>query len=521
MPARTRVYPLPHSAPLRVGAAPACHIEIASAGVHPEHAVLKWDGTRLRLDILGPTFVNGKPMNGKVILKPGDEISIEGAHLAIGLCHSGTSTRRRALTHSEFRHRVWEELARARRGGRETCLAMLRAKATEGGALAAVALDMMRAGDLIATYANDELELLLPDTPRAAAKQVIERLLHVAGLRARFGLVVGPQDGDNADRLIYAARCALRQVRSKSESEPPPPARRRRGPSAPVAEDTSTQVLLETLKTAAATESPIRLIGERNSGKGVFARWIHDHSPKSNGPFIVIRCASISCLDAAWTEFGDGGEEEPSRLASARGGTVLLDEVGDLPGPYQPILAARLREEAGLTRVVASSHRTLEGLLERGAFDANLAKALAGDTAQIPALRERPADILPLATAFAQEFAEATAPNFSPGAVARLYSYPWPGNVLELRNAIERAVRLTPSADILAEHLPTDPLPAATGDGALRVHVDSVERDAIVKALADSNHNQTHAARRLGVSRRALIYKMEKYGLKKPPRATR
>ncbi len=106
--------------------------------------------------------------------------------------------------------------------------------------------------------------------------------------------------------------------------------------------------------------------------------------------------------------------------------------------------------------------------------------------------------------------------RMAPGALARLRSHPWPGNVLELRNAMERAVRLAGEGEILAEHLPSDALPAA-GDGRLREHVDSVERDAIVKALADANHNQTHAAKRLGISRRALIYKMEKYGLKAPP----
>ena len=84
-----------------------------------------------------------------------------------------------------------------------------------------------------------------------------------------------------------------------------------------------------------------------------------------------------------------------------------------------------------------------------------------------------------------------------------------------------RALKLAGGGEILAEHLPSDNLPVATGEGRLREHVDSVERDAIVKALAEANHNQTHAARRLGLSRRALIYKMEKYGLKPPPGSIR
>ena len=102
-------------------------------------------------------------------------------------------------------------------------------------------------------------------------------------------------------------------------------------------------------------------------------------------------------------------------------------------------------------------------------------------------------------------------------ALARLRSYPWPGNVLELRNAVERAARLAAGGEVLSEHLPSADLQAGRGRGRLRQRVDSIERDAIMKALADNNHNQTHAARRLGISRRALIYKMEKYGLKPPP----
>ncbi len=134
---------------------------------------------------------------------------------------------------------------------------------------------------------------------------------------------------------------------------------------------------------------------------------------------------------------------------------------------------------------------------------------------------QRLACFLPLATQFAEESGAPTPVNFSPGSIARLRSYPWPGNVLELRNAMERAVRLAREGEILAEHLPSEPMSIASSEGRLREHVDSVERDAIIKALADSNHNQTHSAKRLGISRRALIYKMEKYGLQRPPTGTK
>jgi DNA-binding NtrC family response regulator len=232
----------------------------------------------------------------------------------------------------------------------------------------------------------------------------------------------------------------------------------------------------------------------------------------------VVRCAALTSepdLDAA---FGPG---EGSLIASARGGTLLLDEVGDLKPEAQSRLREALERHGSSLRVIATTHRALGGLVERSAFDEPLYRMLGGQLIEVPALRNRPEDIIPLATAFAEELGAKRPVRMTPGALARLRSYPWPGNVLELRNSMERAVRLAGGGEILAEHLPAETLPFAPNEGRLREHVDGVERDAIIKALADSNHNQTHAAKRLGVSRRALIYKMEKYGLKPPPGAGR
>jgi DNA-binding NtrC family response regulator len=226
---------------------------------------------------------------------------------------------------------------------------------------------------------------------------------------------------------------------------------------------------------------------------------------------VTVQCASA----------GESGTMNQATFASASGGTLLLDEIGDLAPDEQKMLLGLLEKSDGAFRVVASTYRALPGLVERGAFDHNLYKRIAGELVEVPPLRSRPDDIMPMASRFAEEFGASVPVRMSAGAVARLRSYPWPGNVLELRNAMERAVRLANGGEMLAEHLPSETLAAPSGEGRLREHVDSVERDAIVKALADSNHNQTHAAKRLGISRRALIYKMEKYSLKPPPGARR
>ena len=229
-----------------------------------------------------------------------------------------------------------------------------------------------------------------------------------------------------------------------------------------------------------------------------------------------MECGSLDD-DELTSQLGAG---DRSPVAQAAGGTLILDGVGELSAENQSHLVNAL-QQAEDVRVVATTHRLLAGLVGRGAFDEDCYRRVSTHAIELPALRNRADDIIPLAERFAVIYGAAEPVRMSAGALARLRSYPWPGNVLELRNAMERAVRLAQGGEILAEHLPSDVLPIASGEGKLREHVDSVERDAIVKALADTNHNQTHAAKRLGVSRRALIYKMEKYGLKAPPGASR
>jgi sigma-54-dependent transcriptional regulator len=208
-------------------------------------------------------------------------------------------------------------------------------------------------------------------------------------------------------------------------------------------------------------------------------------------------------------------------MDAARGGTLLLDELGDLPREAQAAMRKALLARRDAFRVIGTTQRAVAGLVARGAFDAELLALFSGQPAELPPLRARTADILPLATRFALEAGSPTPVRWSPGAVARLRSYPWPGNVLELKNAMHRAVRLAGNGELLGEHLPNEPMPIASNRGRLREHVDGMERDAIIKTLADCNHNQTHAAKALGISRRALIYKMEKFGLKPPPHSGR
>ncbi|MEQ9074347.1 MAG: sigma 54-interacting transcriptional regulator [Sandaracinaceae bacterium] len=491
--------------------------------------LVRWDGENLSLERTAkspPIYVNGKRLQARAILKPGDELSVGDARMVVGVASHRDASGRRALTHHEFRERLGEELARAARRGRPTALVMVQAKSGDGGKVLETALASFRAGDVVATYAHDELELLFPDTSGDQTRAVVSRVLASAGLAGVWaGLAVAPHDADTAERLIRSARLALARARREKTAMIAGPPTRDEGISsaAPITLDEASQAVVERLTALAPAETPVLLTGEASSGKGVFARILHDESPRAQAPLVVLRCAGLVDQERIDEWLGPrGGIEDGAtcRLLDARGGTLLLDEVSELPPDPQERLLDVLDALEGDVRLVATTHMDLVSLAERGAFSEALVEALQGEMVEIPALRERPDDIVPLAELFARQSGLEDV-KLSPGALARLRSHPWPGNVLELRNAMERAVRLAGDGEIMAEHLPSDNLPVQQGEGRLREHVDSIERDAIVKALADANHNQTHAARRLGISRRALIYKMEKYGLKPPPGSSR
>ncbi|MFO0692935.1 MAG: sigma 54-interacting transcriptional regulator [Polyangiales bacterium] len=516
-----RVIDLPGGGEISFGKGADETLRVAGANIQERHAVFRWDGERVRIEPANGGLVHrsGKPIEGAMFLDPGDELQVGSAQLVVGVSSPLASGGRRALTHHEFRERLYEELARASRGSRPTALVMIHAKMGEGGRLATYALEAFRAGDVVGSYATDELEFLLPDTSAETARMVVERILERCGVTASVGLAVSPDDGDSPERLFWAARSALKEALREGYDFARPvgdPGEL----TVPTAYDKAMKSLLGAIDDAAKEASAVLITGESGTGKSMFARMLHHRSPQKPGPMVVIPCAAI--VDAKDVDRAFGPTKEPGgEIATAKGGSVVLEEVSELDEDAQKRLAKALEAVGSAVRIISTSPRALVGLVERGAFDRALFDRLALTVLEVPPLRSRAEDILPLAELFAVQSGAPRPVKFSPGAVARLRSYPWPGNVLELWNAMERAVQLAGEGELLAEHLPSEPMPIVPTKGRLREHVDSVERDAIIKALADCNQNQTHAARRLGLSRRALIYKMEKYGLKPPPRPTR
>ncbi len=291
------------------------------------------------------------------------------------------------------------------------------------------------------------------------------------------------------------------------------------------------------------------LQGETGVGKEVLARRIHERSPRAEQPFLKLNCAAFSESLAEAELFGhERGaftgalQAKPGLFESAHGGTVLLDEVGELALPLQAKLLralgnAEVLRVGSLTpraidvRFIAATNRDFGELIARGGFRSDLYFRLNGLSLTIPPLRERCAEIAPLARQFLEEFATklaGRAPVLSAQAHAWLLRYAFPGNIRELKNLIERAALLAQGGSIELEHLQADPAflgraqPALAARGTpandVPVLADSerLERQRIAQAIADCGGNQKRAAEVLGMSRRGLLRRLDSYALPRP-----
>ena len=304
-----------------------------------------------------------------------------------------------------------------------------------------------------------------------------------------------------------------------------------------IAVDPATEGVFALAKRVGPSDLSVLVQGETGTGKEVVARSIHRFSARSRGPLVVVSCSTLPEAFAEDTFFGhhgEGGSRRPGVFEAASGGTVLLDEVGELSAVTQARLLRALQERVSAqsgssrplaenVRVVATTNRDLAREVSAGRFREDLYFRLNGVTIDVPALRQRPKDILPhVHRVFAERGASVT---LGTGVAQVLAAHRWPGNLRELRNAISGALLLAQEGVVRVEHLPAtvhgeSPTQEAAVS-ALRVRVDETERKVIINALEGTGWNQSRAARILGISRRALIYKMERYGLKPLPNGQR
>jgi transcriptional regulator with GAF, ATPase, and Fis domain len=296
------------------------------------------------------------------------------------------------------------------------------------------------------------------------------------------------------------------------------------------------------------------LTGETGVGKQVVAERVHARSPRANACFLSINCAALPepLLESELFGFEKGvftgaTQAKPGLLESADGGTVLLDEVGEMAlGTQAKLLRVlenrevqrlgALRPKPLDVRFLAATNRNLADEVAAGRFRADLYYRLNGVTILTPPLRERTSEIPGLLERFIGHAAKdlgRPAPPVPAATLAALLAYSWPGNVRELKNVAERAVLLARGGALLPEHFgigasapmarPSAPPPAPASSlpaGSLRDSVGEVERARIVAALKETGGNQTRAAKLLGISRRSLLDRLDAYGIPRPQKGT-
>ncbi len=324
--------------------------------------------------------------------------------------------------------------------------------------------------------------------------------------------------------------------------------------AARVVEDPKMRALYTMAARIAAGQIHVLVLGETGVGKELVAETLHEQSPRRAGPFVCLNCAALSesLLEAELFGHERGAftgavQAKAGLLEAAHGGTMFLDEVGEMPLGLQAKLL-RVIESQQLLRVgavrprdidvrfVAATNRDLQRAIGEGRFRSDLFFRLDGARLVIPPLRERAAEIEPLARAFALRAARdlglPRAPEFRPEALNLLRAYPWPGNVRELRNFVERAILLADGPALGPEHFPIAEMAAAlpvreaiSPERTLREGPVSsrpgapdgeAERARILAVLHECAGNQSRAAKVLGIARSTLVARLDSYGVPRP-----
>ena len=355
----------------------------------------------------------------------------------------------------------------------------------------------------------------------------------VAAMKAgAFDFVAKPLDLAVLRRLVESA-LRLRPTGERLDQTPTSPAR-----GGLIGESSQMQALRRLIAKLARSQAPVFVTGESGTGKELAARLIHSQGPRAEGAFVPVNCGAIP-QDLVESElfghkkgsFTGAVNDKQGLFQAAEGGTLFLDEIADLPLDMQAKLLRAIQEKSVRpvgaqhevpvdVRIISASHRDLNAQVEKQAFRQDLFYRINVIELHMPPLRERPGDIPLLADKILGRIAhqsDGPRPALTPAAVAALEHYPFPGNVRELENVLERAMALKEGGAVDAEdlHLPqsalTADLPTAPGDEqALEDFLSEIEKQTIIRALEATRWNRTAAAKKLGMTLRSLRYRLSK-----------
>jgi two-component system, NtrC family, response regulator PilR len=350
---------------------------------------------------------------------------------------------------------------------------------------------------------------------KLGAFDFVSKPLDLAGLRKLVATAIKLSDANDGDTSVFGPRL--------------------------LGASTAMQHMREMIARVARSQAPVHISGESGTGKELVAKLIHESGPRRDGPFVPVNCGAIPTELMESELFGHkrgsftgAVSDKKGLVQSAEGGTLFLDEIADLPLHMQVKLLRVIQEKAvrpvgeqlevGVdVRVLSATHKNLSLLVAEGKFREDLFYRVNVIELRVPSLRERPEDVQELAESVLRRLGrrmKITPPMLAKDALMALEAYAFPGNVRELENILERAITLTTSGEIRAGDVqlrPTQgmaPLTNGPPSGeALGDHLEDIEREAIVKALEQTRYNKTAAAKVLGMSFRALRYRIKKLGI--------
>jgi len=531
-----------------VGRVAPADVVIASPSVSRAHARFSLVGGLLQVVDAGSK--NGLSIGEAVVrsarLGPGDCVRLGEVDVWVGGGANVREPEKRLLGPRRFAQRLDEELDRTHYSLRPVYLcALLGPVAGDHNPWLCNVINKLDSVDRACEYAPHIALCLLIEKDAARAVQVVEQLRSSAGEEVRAAVIGAPPAALQAEALVALVLDGVHRVEPArtvllGTDEAPAPV------DAPVIVSDAMKKVLELASRAGHADIPVLIGGETGAGKEVTARAFHERGGRASGPFCEVNCAAIApgLLESVLFGHEKGaftGADKRSLgvFEQASGGTIFLDEIGELSAAAQSALlrvleTKRLRRLGGTqeiqvdVRVIAATHRDVRRMVEEGKFREDLLYRLEGLTVRVPPLRERPEEIEPLAAHFLSGAAKkwnTPAREISDAARGALRRYSWPGNVRQLRNAIERAaavcatsrVELDDLPDYLFEHGSEAPRSTPTSvTPSIAPLVDVVrefEAARIREALSQAGGNQSQAARLLGIPRRTLGGKIKELGI--------
>ena len=553
------LFHLPASGEVTIGRDPECDLRLSGEGVSRLHCRLVVGARDLQLSDLGShggTTVNGELLGGPCQLCSGDSIGVGAVTLVLHSARPEREPRRRLLDFADFQLRLREELDRAIRYERALHLVAIDlgstdwARLTANRATTAIAVGSeLRLCDVVGQSSEGQLFVAMPELQRARAREVAERILLALlpiAPEAKAGLAGLPSDAGDEPALVAAARGALALATAHRVSEATECVTELQlGAHRVVVADPAMIRSHALLRRLGRTELAVLLLGETGVGKDVAAHLLHESSRRAQAPLLALNCAAMpdNLVESELFGYEKGAftgatQRKPGLLELASGGTVFLDELGELSLGSQAKLLRAIEARRVLplggtreleidVRLVAATNRDLGERVKAGAFRQDLFFRLSGATVILPPLRERPREILLAARMFLTAACAAVdrAPMTIAAATLRqLQAYDWPGNLRELKNMMEFAVAATDDEVLQPWHLPASvagPEPIATPSAAptrpgwrpIAEELRELERQRMAEALGACNQVQTEAAELIGMPLRTFRGKLKLYGL--------